>query len=240
MKMEVLADVEQVAVRAAALIAASARAAFKARKRFVMAVSGGHAPWMILRMLGKEEVPWGGVHILQVDERIEPAGDPDRDLIHLRESLLANTMIETTHVHPMPVDLQSADKAIAAYTRTLVSIAGPCPVIDLVHLGLGSDGHTASLVPGDPILQVMDRDVAITGVYQGRRRMSLTYPVLNRAAQILWVVTGSENGEALAQLLNGSTSIPGGRIRRDNALILADQAAAEKSAAMSAASRFVS
>ena len=225
MQVEVLADAEKVARRAAAIIAEHARSAFDARGRFVMAVSGGHTSWMMLRILAEEEVPWGGVVVLQVDERIAPGGDPDRNLTHLREALLQNAPIDPAQIYAMPVEATDPQAAAAEYARTLERIAGSPPVIDLVHLGLGSDGHAASLVPGDPVLQVTDRDVAITGLYQGRKRMTLTYPVINRARQILWIVTGSEKLKALLQLRNADSSIPGGRIRRDQSVVLADEAA---------------
>ena len=115
------------------------------------------------------------------------------------------------------------------YALTLREIAGSPPVLDLVHLGLGPDGHTASLVPGDAVLDVTDADVALTGVYQGRRRMTLTYPILNRSRRILWLVTGSEKAGMLVRLRDGDLSIPAGRVRRDQALVLADRAAAERS-----------
>ena len=226
MEVEVLLDRETVAKRAAAIIAEHARAAFGARGRFILAVSGGHTPWLMLRMLGEEEVPWGGVLVLQVDERIAPPGDPDRNLTHLEETLLENAPITSSQIHPMPVEMADAQSAAAQYSKLLEKLAGSPSVIDLVHLGLGPDGHTASLVPGDPVFEVTDRDVAITGVYQGHKRMTLTYPVINRARQILWVVTGSEKVKALFQLENADLSIPGGRIRRNQALLLADQAAA--------------
>ena len=226
MQLEVLANEEEVARRAAVIIAEHARAAFEARGRFLVALSGGHTPWIMLRMLSKQEVPWGGVCVLQVDERIAPAGDPDRNLTHLREALLENAPIDPAQVYPMPVEMPDTRDAAAEYSRTLEKIAGSPPIIDLVHLGLGPDGHTASLIPGDPVLQVADRDVAITGMYQGRKRITLTYPVINRARQILWVVTGSEKVKALKQLENADLSIPGGQIRRNQSLILADQAAA--------------
>ena len=95
-----------------------------------------------------------------------------------------------------------------------------------MHLGLGPDGHTASLIPDDAVLQVADNDIAITGLYNGRKRMTLTYPVINRARQILWVVTGTEKIKPLGQLLSADPSIPAGRIRRQKALVLADEAAA--------------
>jgi 6-phosphogluconolactonase len=228
MQIEVLKDADAVASRAAAIIAEQARAAVAARGRFLIAVSGGHTPWVMLRELANEQVPWNGVHVLQVDERIAPAGDKDRNLTHLRETLLQNAPIDPSHIYAMPVEEPDSQAAAAEYAKTLEKLAGSPPVIDLVHLGLGPDGHTASLIPGDPVLQVTDCDVAITGVYQGRNRMTLTYPVINRARQILWVVTGGEKVKALSQLRAGDTSIPGGRIRRDGALVLADQDAAGK------------
>jgi 6-phosphogluconolactonase len=226
MQLEVLLDAKTVAARAAAIIAENARAACQARGLFLMAVSGGHTPWMMLSVLAKEEIPWAAVHIFQVDERIAPAGDSDRNLTHLRESLLENAPLDPAHMHAMLVESPDLEAAAAEYAMTLQKIAGSPCVLDLVHLGLGPDGHTASLVPGDPVLQVVDSDIAITGLYQGRKRMTLTYPVINRARQILWVVTGTEKVKPLDQLLNADSSIPAGRIRRENALILADQAAA--------------
>ncbi len=228
MQLEVLPDPAAVAARAAAIIAQHARAAVQARGRFLIAVSGGHTPWVMLRELAKEEVPWEGVHVLQVDERIAPAGDPDRNLTHLRDTLLQNAPIEPSHIYAMPVENPDSQAAAAEYARTIEQLAGSPPVIDLVHLGLGPDGHTASLVPGDPVLQVMDKDVGITGVYMGRKRMTLTYPVINRARHILWVVTGAEKVKALSQLQAGDTSIPGGRVSRVQAQVIADQAATGK------------
>ncbi len=226
MQIEVLADGEAVARRAAAIIAESARAAVQARGRFLIAVSGGHTPWVMLRMLAKEVVPWNDVHVLQVDERIAPAGDPDRNLTHLRETLLQNAPIDPSHIYPMPVEENDSQAGAAEYAKTIEKLAGVPPVIDLVHLGLGPDGHTASLIPGDPVLQIVGRDVAITGVYQGRNRMTLTYPVINRARQILWVVTGSEKVKPLTQLLKADPSIPGGRVSQEHATVVADRAAA--------------
>lgn len=226
MKIEVLADADSVAHEAAAIIAADARAAVAERGRFIMAVSGGHTPWVMLRALAEEEVPWEGVHLVQVDERIAPAGHPDRNLTHLRESLLEHARLPPEQIYAMPVESPDLEAAAKEYAKVLAKIAGAPPVFDLVHLGLGPDGHTASLVPGDAVLQVNDADVAVTGIYQGRRRMTLTYPVINRSRRVLWLVTGSEKAEMLVRLRNGDPSIPAGRVDQQRALVLADRAAA--------------
>jgi 6-phosphogluconolactonase len=195
----------------------------QARGRFTVAISGGRTPWVMLRALSSLDVPWERVHVLQVDERIAPDGHPDRNLTHLRESLHG-----PEHVLAMPVESADLDEAAARYARTLVDIAGSPPVLDLVHLGLGPDGHTASLVPGDPVLGVTDADVAMTGVYQGRRRMTLTYPVLNRARRVLWLITGEDKAAMLVRLRRGDPAIPAGRVRQDDAVVLADRAAAQQ------------
>jgi 6-phosphogluconolactonase len=228
MKIEALADADSVARAGAALTAEEARAAVAARGRFVVAFSGGHTPWKMLRALADEKMPWPGVHLIQVDERVAPAGDPDRNLTHLRESLLAHCPLRPEQVHAMPVESADLEVASSRYAQTLRDVAGAPAVLDLVHLGLGPDGHTASLVPGDPVLDVTDADVALTGVYQGRRRMTLTYPVLNRSRRIVWLVTGRDKADMLARLYKGDNSIPAGRVRRDRALVLADRDAAAR------------
>ncbi|MGA7921299.1 MAG: 6-phosphogluconolactonase [Candidatus Acidiferrales bacterium] len=228
MKIEVYSNADEVALKAAGLVAAEARAAVAARGAFVMAVSGGHTPWQMLRALADEDVPWDAVHVVQVDERIAPAGDPDRNLTHLRESLLERAPLRPDRIHAMPVESSNLQAACQEYALTLRAIAGSPSVLDLVHLGLGPDGHTASLVPGDAVLEIKDADVAITGLYQGRQRMTLTYPILNRSRRVLWLVTGSEKAEMLPRLRAGDPQIPAGRVRPDHARMLADQAAAER------------
>jgi 6-phosphogluconolactonase len=227
-KIDVLNDADAVAQQAAELIAAAARDSAAARGRFVLAVSGGRTPWQMLRALANEDVPWTAMQIVQVDERIAPAGDPDRNLTHLHESLLECAPIHPEQIHAMPVNATDLEKAAADYAHDLQTIAGNPPVLDLIHLGLGPDGHTASLVPGDPVLGVTDRDVATTGVYQNRRRMTLTYPIINRARQILWLVTGSEKSGPLLQLRNADPAIPAGRVNQSHAVVLADKPAAAK------------
>ena len=225
MNIEVLPDAESVARRAAAFIADAARAAVSARGRFVFAVSGGRTPWVMLRALGQEDVPWQAVEIVQVDERVAPDGHPDRNLTHLQESL-KHAPPGSAQIHAMPVETEDLDAAAREYAGTLRRLTEPSGRLDLAHLGLGPDGHTASLVPGAPELDVRDVPVAVTDIYQGRRRMTLTYPVLDRARQILWVVTGEDKREMLARLREGDAAIPAGRVASHAAVVIADRAAA--------------
>ena len=226
MNIEVLPDADAVARRAAAFIAATARSAASDRGRFVFAVSGGRTPWVMLRALVQEDVPWEAVEIVQVDERAAPEGHPDRNLTHLRETLLEYAPLKPGQIHAMPVDADDLAAAARGYAETLHQLTGPSGRLDLVHLGLGPDGHTASLVPGAPALEVRDVPVAVTGVYQGRRRMTLTFPVLDNARQILWVVTGDDKREMLLRLRDGDAAIPAGRVASHAAVVMADRAAA--------------
>jgi 6-phosphogluconolactonase len=227
-KIEVYDDDQAVSQKAALVIADDVRNAVAARGRFVMALSGGRTPWMMLRGLAEVTLPWDKIHIFQVDERIAPDGDKDRNLTHLRDALSSQTALPPDHIHAMPVEAPDLSHAARDYAQTLEGLAGAPPVLDLIHLGLGADGHTASLVPGDQALDVNDADVATTRPYQGHNRMTLTFPVINRARRILWLVTGGEKANALARLNDGDRSIPAGRVRRDEALILADAAAAKQ------------
>ena len=218
-RIEILPDPDAVARRAASFVAEQARAAATDHERFTFAVSGGRTPWAMFAHLADEDVPWSQTAVYQVDERVAPAGDPDRNLAHLVESLPARAEAD---IHPLPVEEDDLDAAAARYARSLPER------FDLVHLGLGPDGHTASLVPGDPVLEVSDRDVALTKTYMGRRRMTLTYPALNRARQVLWLVTGEDKVDALRRLQAGDRSIPAGRVVASSALIIADAAAAAR------------
>jgi len=216
LEVEVLAHAQAVAERGAEIVADAAAAAVAEHGRFTFAVSGGHTPWaMFAALYGR--MPWDKVTIFQVDERIAPDGDPDRNLTQLQRSLPPGGAAD---VRPLPVWAVDLAAAAALYADALPE------QLDLVHLGLGPDGHTASLVPGDPVLDVTDHDVALTGEYQGRGRMTLTYPVLNRARPILWLVTGEDKVDALARLRAGDPSIPAGRVSTANALVVADAAAA--------------
>jgi 6-phosphogluconolactonase len=225
LSMEVLETADAVASRAAQAIAVLAREAIDSRGRFLFAVSGGHTPWLMLRELAAAQIPWRAVRIFQVDERVAPAGHADRNLTHLKESLLEHAPLAPEQILAMPVEAGDLDRAAADYAQTLQNECGSPAVLDLVHLGLGPDGHTASLVPGDPVLNVRDKDVAVTGPYQGRRRMTLTYPAINRARQVLWLVTGAKKVQMLDRLLRGYADIPAGRIGREKSRVLADVAA---------------
>jgi 6-phosphogluconolactonase len=216
LEIEILPDADAVAERGAQIVAASAAVAVADHDRFTFAVSGGKTPWaMFAALYGR--MPWEKVTIFQVDERIAPEDDPDRNLTQLNHALPPGGAAD---VRPMPVWAEDLDAAAAMYADALPD------QLDLVHLGLGPDGHTASLVPGDPVLTVQDRDVALTGTYQGHKRMTLTYPTLNRARQILWLVTGDDKVDALQRLRAGDQSIPAGWISTGSALVLADAAAA--------------
>jgi 6-phosphogluconolactonase len=225
MKIEVFSDESTTAQAAAKAIASEARTAVAARGRFTLAVSGGHTPWMMLGALADEDLPWPSIHVVQVDERVAPAGHADRNLTHLRDSLLDHSPISPDHIHAMPVESPDLDSAARDYAALLSQIAGSPSTIDLVHLGLGPDGHTASLVPEDPVLAITTRDVAVTGIYQGHRRMTLTYPIINRARRILWLATGREKAAELRRLRQGDVSVPAGKISQSQAVIFADQAA---------------
>jgi 6-phosphogluconolactonase len=227
-KIEVLSDADAVAQAGAAFIAGAGREAIAARGRFIVAVSGGRTPWTMLRALAAHDLPWADVHVVQVDERVAPPGHPDRNLTHLRETLLARCPLRPEQVHAMPVEATDLEWARDRYAETLRQIAGTPAVLDLVHLGLGPDGHTASLVPGDPVLDVTDPDVAVTGLYQGRLRMTLTYPVLDLARRIVWLVTGRDKADMLPRLLAADRSIPAGRVRQDRAVVIADHEAAAR------------
>jgi 6-phosphogluconolactonase len=223
--VEFLPDPGAVAVRAAERIAQVAREAVAERGRCALAFSGGTTPWRTLRSLADEDVPWDRVHLFQVDERVAPPGDPERNYSRLKEVLIDRIRIPPVNIHPMPVEEEDLDEGARRYEAILRQIAGTPPVLDLVQLGLGEDGHTASLFPGDAALQVIDADVAVSGLHQGRRRMTLTFPAIDRARCILWLVIGAGKAEAIKRLRAGDPSIPAGRARSDRAVLLTDTAA---------------
>lgn len=224
-RTEFLPDPGAVAIRAAERIAQVAREAVAERGRCALAFSGGTTPWRAFSALAGEDVPWDRVHLFQVDERVTHSGDTERNYLHLKEALIDRIAIPSANVHPMPVEEEDPAGGARRYEAILRRIAGSPPVLDLVQLGLGEDGHTASLFPGDAALQVIDADVAVTGIHKGRRRMTLAFPAIDRARCILWLVTGAVKAVALERLLAGDRSIPAGRVLRSHAVLLADTAA---------------
>mgnify|MGYP000104805214 FL=1 len=225
MQVQILPDAAAVARHGAAFIAERAAAAVRERGAFTLALSGGRTPWAMLRALAALPLPWAQLQLFQVDERVAPAGDASRNLTHIQANLLHHAPLPPAQLHAMPVDAADLHLAAADYAATLQRVCGTPPVLDLAHLGLGSDGHTASLVPGDAVLQVDDADVSLSGPYQGQRRMTLTYPVLNRARCVLWLVCGADKRDAAARLRAGDATLPAGGIGRANAWLLGDAAA---------------
>ncbi len=222
MRVEMLPDAGAAARWAAAFIAERARAAVRERDRFVLALSGGATPLAMVEALAREPLPWERVELFQTDERVAPPGNAARNWTQIERRLLAAA---APQAHPMPVDAPDLDAAAAAYAQTLVALGGAPPVLDLVHLGLGADGHTASLFAGDPALYVDDAWVAATGVHHGHRRMTLTLPAIDRARCVLWLVCGEDKAEVLTRLIAGDETMPAGRVARNHALVVADQAA---------------
>ncbi|HSC20928.1 MAG TPA: 6-phosphogluconolactonase [Solirubrobacterales bacterium] len=218
-ELEVAGDEKAASRRAAELIAKAGAEAAAERGRFSFAMSGGRSPWAMLAILGEsEQMPWDRTELFQVDERVAAPGDEARNLTHM---VLGLSMDHQATLRPMPVTQRDLDTAARDYEAQLPER------FDLVHLGLGPDGHTASLVPGDPVLEVTDRRVAMTETaYQDHRRMTLTYPALNTARRIVWLVTGPDKPEALKKLLAGDESIPAGRVRNEQMVVVADEAAA--------------
>lgn len=225
MQLEVFADASAVAERAARFIADQARAAVRERGRFTLALSGTRSQ-PLLRALVRHALPWSRMTLFQVDERVAPAGDAARNLTAIEAELLPHVPLASGQLHAMPVAAADLAAAARAYAGLLQWVCGTPAVLDLVHLGLGEDGHTASLVPGDAVLQVADSDVALSGPYQGHRRMTLTYPALNRARARLWLVSGAHKRAMVERLRAADTSIPAGRVNADAAWLLADAAAA--------------
>jgi 6-phosphogluconolactonase len=227
MKTELFSTADQVAAGAAAYLENEIREALHHQKSYSLAISGGRTPWEMLKILSKADLPWQRVNIFQVDERVAPDGHADRNLTQLFQAIAGTPMVMQLRIFPMPVLAEDLEEGSRKYTQVLDEVTEG-KGLDLIHLGLGSDGHTASLVPGDGVLEIQDRLVACTqNTYQGRIRMTLTYPLLNSAKQLLWIVTGSEKQEMVQRLLQQDPSIPAGSIRQENALLMVDQAAME-------------
>jgi 6-phosphogluconolactonase len=224
--LEVLPNARAVADRGAALLADWLKEAVEQHGDAMFAVSGGRSPWPMFELLVQDTtVPWGKVHLVQVDERVLPDGHEERNWTRTAQCFVDAGPITVARAHPMPVTAEDLEAATVEYAELLGAIC-PESTIDALHLGLGDDGHTASLAPGDGVCDIVDRDVALTeGLYKGTRRMTLTRPCLDRATHMLFQVSGEAKRCAVKQLLAGDTSIPAGLLRCQDAVVLADTAA---------------
>jgi 6-phosphogluconolactonase len=223
-EVEILPDGPALAARAADLVAERLGKTAAARGRVMLAVSGGNTPLPFFAELAGRAVPWEAVHVFQVDERVAPAGHPDRNLTGLRAALLDRVPIPPGNVHAMPVEDSDLDAAAAAYADEIRAVAGAGATLDIVHLGLGDDGHTASWPPGDPVVDAT-ADVAVVGPFNGRLRMTLTPPAVNRTGWILWEIAGAAKAPVVARLVAGDPALPCSRVRRHDVTLLADAAA---------------
>ncbi len=231
MRLEVAKTAAEAAATAARLIANILGIALGRRSQASLAFSGGSTPLPMLQALAREPLDWSAIHVFQVDERVVARGDSARNLGALDDILVWRGPLPRRNLHPMWVDRQDLAGAADDYAAELAQLAGDPPVLDVVHLGLGGDGHTASLFPGDRALAVTDRGVTVTAEHNGHRRMTLTLPVLNRARSVLWFVTGADKSGVVADLYAGGAPFPAGRVARRRAILVADSAAAKEASA---------
>lgn len=217
--LQVLAldDADAVTAAVADLLVDGLGRAIVDRGEAVLALSGGSTPVPLYRHLATHELDWRRVHVVQVDERVAPDQHPDRSWRRIEDLLVVPT---GAIGHPMPV--LDGPAGVGAYAADLAALGG----IDVCHLGLGDDGHTASLIPGDPSVAVRDADVTTAGPYEGRMRMTLTASAINRARRIVWQVVGSAKAPAVARLATGTGEEPSRLIRRSpDVWLVVDQAA---------------
>jgi 6-phosphogluconolactonase len=228
MEIRTFQSADQVATEAAIYIGDRIREGIAKKGFFTLAISGGRTPWAMIKQLAQEDLPWENVFLFQVDERMAPDAHPDRNLTQLFKAIEGSRLVLRLNIFPMRVNAEDLDEACLEYESHIKRMTGNGK-LDLVHLGIGTDGHTASLIPGDSVLDIEDKSVAITGSeYQGRRRMTLTYPLINQAEKILWVITGEEKAEMLNRLLHMDSSIPAGKISQHHAILLTEESASTK------------
>lgn len=235
LEVEILEDGAALAARTADLVAAKLAGAVTARGSATVAVSGGSSPLAFFRVLAGKELSWEAIHVFQVDERVAPAGHEDRNLVGLEAALLDRVPIPPGNVHPMPVEDPDLEAGAAAYAEEIRAVAGRDGRLDVVHLGIGDDGHTASWPPGDPVVDATD-DVAVVGPFNGRLRMTLTPPAVNRAGWIVWLIAGATKAPVVARLLAGDQALPASRVRRSDCTLLADQDSAISTSGIQAGS----
>ena len=227
MRLSIAVDAAAAAAVAATRLEQVCLAAQELRGRAVIAVSGGNTPWLMLQLFTRARLPWPSIHVTQVDERCVPRDDPRRNLLQLERVLVREGPLPADNLLPLPVDAADTAGAIADHVARLTWLTDANLTLDLVQLGLGADGHTASLVPADPVLEERYAPVALTaGPYEGTRRMTLTYAVLDAARERLWVVTGPTKSPALAALAAGTGDAPAVRVSREASMVVADRDAA--------------
>ena len=222
-RVQTAPDPQALATMAADEVAARAEEAIGDRGRFTLAVSGSSTPRWMFAALAERPLPWGDVHLFQVDERVAPEGDPDRNFTDLSGLLVKRVPIPKENVHPMPVTVSDLEVGARAYEAELGEVTGD-GVLDLVHLGVGDDGHTASWPPGDPVVEAKGEgapDVAVVGPFSGWRRMTLTPRAVNRGRTVLWLVQGESKAPVVGRLLAGDPAIPASRVQTDRAVLLA-------------------
>lgn len=226
MRVIVAQDAEGAAHCAAGELARACAAALAERGRAHVALSGGRSPLRTFELFARAPLDWASIVVAQVDERCVPAHDARRNVSPIERLLVEQGELPRANLLAMPVERDDLERAADEYAAQLRERLGHSGEFDIVQLGLGDDGHTASLVPDDPVLEVRDRDVALTTrPYQGTRRMTLTYPRLQAARERLWLVTGAEKATPLAELLEGRGASPAVRVRRDASVVVADRAA---------------
>ena len=233
MRLIVEPDTEAAARTAASAIASACETAIEERDQALLALSGGRTPWRMIELLREHVLHWEEIHVAQVDERVVPRDDERRHFARLEALLVREGPLPRDNLLEMPVAATDLAAAAAAYQAMLEAIGGAPLRFDLVQLGLGTDGHTASLLPADPVLDDGGRDVAVSAEYHGTRRMTLTISALSRARQRLWLVTGAEKAPRLRDLIDGSTAIPANRVERRGTLVIADRDAAEQAPTLS-------
>jgi 6-phosphogluconolactonase len=226
MRIHVFATPDLAAERAADWLRTEIGRACAQRGRCLIALSGGRTSWRMLRDLRRLRVHWHDLQVFQVDERVVAENDERRNARQIADLLVAPAMLDAAQFHAMPVERSNLEAGAEDYARLLSEHGGTPPVLDVVHLGIGADGHTASLVPGDRLLEAQDRDVGISVPYQGVARMTLTSRVLDAARHRLWLVTGADKAAALGKLWLGDASVTAGQVARESAFVFTDSAAA--------------
>lgn len=220
MNLEVCADAAAAASRAAALMLECMEQAITARGVAAIAVSGGTTPAPMLAALAASRIDWRRVHVFQVDERLVPDDDERRNVRLVREAF-GQGGLPLTNLHAVPAGSANPQTAAERYTRDLRAVCGKPPVLDAVHLGLGEDGHTASLFPGDSALDA-DGDVAVSGEHGSMRRITLTLGTINRARARIWLVTGAHKRDVVQHLLGPGSSLVANRVRTDDSVLVVD------------------